>query len=284
MSGFSPQWLALREPADLAARNRQVLTACQRSLSRRGDLVICDMGAGTGASVRAFAGLLPRRQRWQLIDHDAQNLAAAKEALGVWADDTASSGDDVVLRRADRHLEIHTVVHDFARQPACWPTGTDLVTASALLDLTATAWIDIFVEALAEHRLPLLATLTVDGTMIAAPAHPLDEPVFTAFRRHQSRDKGFGPAAGANAASHLERALRKSGYEIESGDSPWIIKRSSPSLLHTMLSGIAAAVLETGDMTSADVERWLRHAVVNIRTLTIGHCDVFAWPSQSPAA
>ncbi len=281
MSGFSPQWLAVREPADLAARSRHVLKACQRAFANHSDLTICDMGAGAGASVRAFAHLLPVRQRWILVDHDTQNLAAAKQALGVWADDVVSTDGATTLRHAGRDLEIQTLVQDFARQPACWPVTTGLVTASALLDLAATAWIDLLVAALLERRLPLLVTLTVDGIMTAAPTHPLDDAVFAAFRRHQSGDKGFGPAAGADAAAHLERALAKAGYAIECGDSPWVIERGSPTLLHTMLSGITAAALETGDVNRGQLEQWLRHSVVNIRTLTIGHRDVFAWPGPS---
>src|SRR5262249_9715547 len=161
------------------------------------------------ASVRAFAGILPSRQSWLLVDHDAANLAAAATQLAKWD--------------APAALEIQTLAHDFTLRPDCWPQGTEVVTASALLDLTSQEWIGGVVEALAWGRLPLLATLTVNGLISVAPAHALDEAVFEAFRVHQETDKGFGPALGGFAAPHLEAALSRAGYRLEAGDSPWII-------------------------------------------------------------
>lgn len=264
MSGFSPEWLALREPADIAARNRRVLASCRLAFLQRTDLTICDMGAGTGASVRAFAAFLPRRQDWVLVDHDYRNLAAATACLSGWTYDGPAE------------IRVRTVQQDFAHSPPCWPDKTGLVTASALLDLSSRPWIDAFVAGLAARGLPLLATLTVDGAMTTDPAHPLDQPVFAAFRKHQRGDKGFGPAAGAEAAIYLEGRLADAGYAIEAGESPWVIDRSSPVLLNALLAGIAGAVRETGELDGTEVDDWLRHRAAYTNTLTIGHRDVFA--------
>lgn len=261
MNGFSPEWLALREPADVAARNRRVLESCRRAFSNYSDLIICDMGAGTGASVRAFADLLPQRQDWILIDHDQRNLSAA--ARNTWPG-------------AGREIRVQVQQQDFAQTPACWPENTGLVTASALLDLSSHAWIDAFVAALAARALPLLATLTVDGAMATAPAHPLDEAVFAAFRKHQASDKGFGPAAGGDAAIYLERRLEDAGYTVEAGESPWAIDRSAPALLNALLTGIAGAARETGELKPIEIDDWLHHSAAHTRTLTIGHRDLFA--------
>lgn len=272
MAGFSPEWLALREPADRAARNPKVLASCARAFEGRDSLVICDMGAGTGASVRAFADLLPKRQDWILVDHDPRNLTGAVAALTAWAD----TRDDRIIYRGERRIGLSTLHQDFAADPAPWPADTGLVTASALLDLPSHAWIDAFVARLAARRLPALITLTVDGVMAADPAHDLDQAVFDAFRRHQGGDKGFGPSAGADAALYLEQSLRNAGYKLESGDSPWIIGSDSPDLLRELLTGIAGAVRETGAVENAALDRWLAHRLAQTGSLTIGHRDVFA--------
>ena len=274
MSGFSPEWLALREPADIAARNPRVLAACRSAFAGRDALVISDMGAGTGASVRALADFLPRRQTWVLIDHDDRNLTAALTALHAWGD--SAEGTDI--HRGEQRITIEALRHDLAKEPAPWPADTGLVTASALLDLPSFSWIDAFVSELKARRLPALVTLTVDGVMSAEPAHKFDQRVFAAFRKHQGGDKGFGPSAGADAALHLERAFIAAGYTVEAGDSPWIIDRGSLRLLTELLTGIAGAARETGNVDTANIDRWLRDRIADTTTLVVGHRDVFARP------
>jgi hypothetical protein len=276
VSGFSPEWLALREPTDTAARHPAVLAACARTFAGHDSLTICDLGAGTGASVRAFADLLPPRQHWTLVDYDARNLDAARAALSAWADDASRQDDALVLKRGARTITVRTRVQDFAADPACWPADTQLVTASALLDLTSETWIARFAAALAAQHLPLLAVLTFDGVITSEPAHALDSAVAAAFRAHQTGDKGFGPAAGPNATDILEDHLENAGYVITAGDSPWQIDRASAEFLRQNLDGIAAATRETG--TVAGIDDWLRDRHTHARRLTIGHRDVFAEP------
>ena len=275
MSGFSPVWLALREPADRAARNRDVLDACAQAFAGLDHLHICDIGAGTGASVRAFADFLPRRQRWTLVDYDAENLAAATAALTAWADTVSHEKDVLTLHRGTRRLEIRTRVHDLARDPAGWPGDVDVVTASAFMDLTSAAWIERFVAKLAAGKIPLLSTLTVDGAFTLEPAHPLDQNVIAGFHAHQAGDKGFGPSVGPAGALLLERALEKAGYTLTTGESPWTLDRADADLMGATLDGMAAAVAETGTVEAAALAQW--HAQgLKAQRLTVGHRDVFA--------
>ena len=275
MRGFSPTWLALREPADSAARNRIVVNACAKHFAGHGQIEVCDLGAGTGSSLRAFADLLPPVQRWTLVDHDARNLTAARAALAAWAGE-ATEGEDFILRRGGKTITVHTRVLDFAQSPACWPQGTQLVTASALFDLASIDWIGRFVAALTVQKTPLLATLTANEMISAAPGHPLDEKVIAAFHRHQTGDKGLGPSAGAKAAALLEDALQKAGCTLTAGDGPWMLTPSE--LLRATTEGMAAAVSETNAVDADELAAWLEHQRTATTQLTIGHRDVFAHP------
>jgi len=274
VSDFSPAWLSLREPADEAARNDAVHEACAKTFASRATLAICDLGAGTGASVRALAPMLPAEQHWTLVDHDANNLGAALTALAAWADTTSPRDGGLTLRHGGKHIDIRTQVHDFAQNPACWPDGTELVTASALIDLVSAAWIERFTLALAVWNIPLLATLTANGKIEGRPPHALDDAVAAAFRAHQTRNKGFGPSAGAEAALLLEAALVNAGYRLTAGESPWILDDSL--LLKATAEGIAGAVSETGMVDTAALADWLQHQSQNTHQLIIGHRDVFA--------
>ncbi|HEY5033165.1 MAG TPA: SAM-dependent methyltransferase, partial [Actinomycetes bacterium] len=55
----STGWLALREPADAAARAADLVERLARQLPATGRRVIHDLGCGTGAMGRWLAPLLP---------------------------------------------------------------------------------------------------------------------------------------------------------------------------------------------------------------------------------
>lgn len=273
MSGFSPDWLALREPADRAARNRDVLAVTALYFAARPRVSVCDLGAGTGSSLRALAEFLPTVQDWTLIDYDPANLAAAREVLTAWADRSESRGGDLHLEKNGKRITARMLQQDFGHA-AQWPEGMDLVTASALFDLVSAAWLERFVAALAQQRTPLLSMLTANGELDTRPQHRFDERIAASFRHHQTRDKGFGASAGADAARLLEEILAETGYRPVGGESPWILLHSP--LLTETAKGIAAAVIETGDVPADVVQEWLSQTSMPGKTLTVGHRDVFA--------
>ncbi len=81
MSAFSAEWLSLREPYDLAARNPDVIEALARAFHDRPAMRVVNLACGTGATVRAVAAHLAMPQHWRLVDNDLGLLARAARPL-----------------------------------------------------------------------------------------------------------------------------------------------------------------------------------------------------------
>ena len=278
MAGFSPEWLALREPVDHAARNPQVLAAVGSHYSGRASVSVLDLGSGAGSNLRASYTALPDRQHWTLVDHDAGLLAHARERLAEWADEAREQGEELVLAKGGKSITVDMRRVDLDRD-LDWVLGwrPDLVTAAALFDLTSRRWIERFVAALASQHLPLYTVLTYDGREDWQPGHPADAGIHLAFTDHQRGDKGFGPAAGPEACEIMAEAFRKTGFAVSMGDSSWLIDDSRAELRAALAEGIAEAVRETGRLEPATVDDWL-HARREARSARIGHQDLWARP------
>lgn len=278
MAGFSPEWLALREPADHAARNPQVLAAVGSYFADKASLSVLDLGCGAGSNLRASYAALPDRQHWTLVDHDAELLAFARERLMDWADEAREQGEELVLAKGDKTITVDTRKVDLNKDLE-WVLGwqPDLVTAAALFDLASKRWIERFVAALASQHLPLYAVLTHDGREEWQPSHPADAGIHAAFTDHQHRDKGFGPAAGPDASEIIAEAFRKSGFAVSSGDSNWLLDTKRRPLQEALAEGIATAVGETGRLDPQAIADWLaaRRAA---GSALIGHQDLWARP------
>ncbi|MFZ4711120.1 MAG: methyltransferase domain-containing protein, partial [Zwartia sp.] len=95
MTGFSAEWLALREPADHRARDQALQnTICEQleivAHAEQRAVRLIDLGCGSGSNLRALATRLPAQQHWTLVDYDPLLLAAARAALIGWADQVVS--------------------------------------------------------------------------------------------------------------------------------------------------------------------------------------------------
>src|SRR5581483_1088206 len=81
----SREWLALREPADAAARAADLVEHLEPP--RTGRWLIHDLGGGSGSMGRWLAPRLPGAQRWVVHDRDANLLSlAAADRPGPAAD------------------------------------------------------------------------------------------------------------------------------------------------------------------------------------------------------
>ncbi|CAM3065585.1 Methyltransferase domain protein [Arthrobacter ulcerisalmonis] len=281
MTGFTADWLALREPADHVARSGSVAAALRAHFAHRAAITVLDLGCGAGSNLRGTYQDLPQHQDWTLVDYDPALLVAARAELTGWADSATPDGDTLLLRKGAAELRVQFVQADLTTDlPSVLAVQPDLVTAAALFDLVSERWLATFTEALSAVRLPLYTVLTYDGLQQWQPPHPLDDTVVAGFNAHQRTDKGFGAAAGPRAVGILASSLRTAGYAISTGASPWQLAASP--LLAELVAGIAASALEVRAVTDAQAAEWeaARHGAA-VGSATIGHLDVLALP---PAA
>lgn len=278
MSAFSPEWLALREPADHRARSPALLAALHSHLRARSSLSIVDLGCGTGSNLRAVAPFLPEEQHWRLVDHDPALLDAARDRIARWADRARSVGRDLAVTSGGRRLTVTFAEVDLARDPAAaLGPRPDLVTAAALFDLTSAAWIQRLAGLVAERGAAFYAALTYNGAESWLPHHQDDAGVLSAFHAHQARDKGFGPAAGPGAAARLAASLEEVGYDVRTAESPWVLAEDESDLVRALAQGIVAAARETGRVPDAALAAW-NEARSRGASCRIGHTDVLAFP------
>lgn len=251
-------WLALREPADAAARSTALVESLLPLLPD-GPLVVHDLGCGTGSMARWLAPLLSEPQRWVLHDRDADLLA-----------------------RVSLPVPHETRLDDITRLDASDLAGADLVTASALLDMMTAAELARFVDRCAAPGCPVLVTLTVVGHVELEPADPLDAEVMAAFNAHQHRDLGAGPLLGPDAADRAVELFSARGREVVVRPSPWTLGPDHAGLLVAWFAGwLRAAVEQRPDLAEAASDygrRRLEQAADGSLSVTVHHEDLLVLP------
>jgi hypothetical protein len=265
---FSAEWLALREPYDLSARNPVVLGAVAAAFRDLTSIAVVDLGCGTGATVRAIGARLPQRQAWRLVDNDLGLLARASE-LG-----------------RPPYVTVMTRPVDLARDlELALAEPLDLITASALLDLVSPEWLDRLIVEAAARRLPVYAALTYDGRIVPAPECPCDSELLAGFNLHQRTDKGFGAALGPAAAAGAADRFEHFGFHVVQARSDWVLGPDDRIIQAALFAGWADLGALTTALSTDRIAAWLakRRALLadGLSSLRIGHVDMFARPIGS---
>jgi SAM-dependent methyltransferase len=284
MTGFSGEWLALREPADHAARDSTLVDALAAALAvhASGDIAVVDLGCGTGSNLRALAPHLGPLQAWTLIDNDPALLGSARTVLAAWADRAEARGSHLLLKKDGRQIRVTFSAADLAAEPAAiLDPAPDLVTAAALFDLVSVGWLGRFAEAVAASGAVFYTALSYDGTEVWHPPHPADAAMQAAFLAHQAGDKGFGAALGPGATAALAEAFGRRGYAVRTAPSPWRLGPDDRSLIAQLKDGKAGAVAETGLVPRDVVTAWAAARHAPDTTALIGHADLLAVPRSA---
>ncbi len=287
MSGFSPDWLAQREPLDAAARDARLahnFAAALAGTPRR----IIDLGAGTGANLRLLAPLIGGDQDWLLIDKDPALLHAQRSEIARWAaqhgwgvSEEATGALELTVGSArwrvrSQLLDLQASLEQLDLQDC------DGVTTTAFLDLVSLDWIDRLCRMLSRSPRPFLATLSVDGQRRWQPEMADDLRLQQAFEHHQMGDKGFGAALGIAAVDELALRLDRLGFTVGTARSDWQMTGGYPALLGQMIDEALAVGCELEPDAASVFAEWAarRHAQVATGrlALTIGHRDLLAFP------
>ena len=268
MSGFTADWLFLREAEDARARD----TALLADLSFSGSKVlrVVDLGAGSGNNLRYLAPRLSGPQHWMLIDDDKDLLAA------------------VVKPKTARALEMQIRKTDLADGLDALPLDDcDLLTASAFFDLVSHDWVMGLATRCADAGIATgLFALNVDGRIAWTPQEPEDDEIVNLFHAHMRSDKGFGPALGPKSGHILAEAFATAGYRVRTGDSAWRLSPAQSRMQYALLAFQQMAARDMAPERTGMIEDWARRRMGHIDKgesgLTIGHCDVLVRRSRGP--
>lgn len=267
MSGFSSKWLSLREPLDLAARNREVEQAFLEKLTGETPQLL-DLASGAGSTVAALKDRLPSDTSWLLTDHDPELIEAASER---WQS------------RLEGELSFRQV--DLAGSLEDLPFGeVDAVSTSAFLDLVSETFLIRLVDCIVNAEKPFLASLTYDGRADFEPSETLDEAMRATLNSDQLLDKGFGPSLGPGAALRAIELFRERGYEVVHGQSDWLAGSSEKDFLDEFLNGWSGLGARKGLDRSA-LDKWKKLRDDQIRSgnlrVRVGHLDFAAFPQKT---
>ncbi|MFC5382661.1 class I SAM-dependent methyltransferase [Aquipuribacter nitratireducens] len=279
--GYDVAWLDLRADADDRARSDALLADLGNALrpgvtaaDPPGDHVL-DLGCGTGAMARwCLDRFGPRATDTvvTLVDPDGRLLEVARSRLAAAPGrvlTTVAAGCD-----------------DLARLLADPPEGrrVDAVVASALLDVVPAASVVHLARAVAGAGVPLLAALTVTGTVRLDPQHPWDEVAAAAVARTARRDG----AAGPGAAGLLVDAATAQGCRAVARSTPWHLDPARDgALVAAWWEGYAAAARHGArtpeertalDVWAADHRSALERGALVVQ---VGHDDVLVLPGHA---
>lgn len=269
----SASWLALREPADAAARAVDLVDEVRRDLPTGRPIVVHDLACGSGSMLRWLAPRLAGPQHWVCYDMDADLLAVAADGQ----QQRAADGSPITV-------EFHQ--RDVTRLAPSECADATLITTSGLLDLLTTEESDRLVTGCVAAQCPALLSLSVSGQVALWPPHPLDTSFADAFNSHQRRTTEQGRLLGPDAPAVVARAFRARGYDVLVCATPWRLGPEARELATAWVTDWLAAACEQRPELTDDAREYARQreddAAAGRLRVFVEHCDLLVRPVTGP--
>ncbi len=266
----SSEWLDLREPADAAARSRDLVEHVRQQLPATGRLVIHDLACGSGSMGRWLAPLLPGRSSGSCTTATRTCWRSPPRTLRA----RPPAGPPSSSRRG---------CSDITRLCPDDLAGATLITASALLDLMTGDELAGLVDLCAAVACPVLLTLSVDRTRRAGTGRSARLVRGRRIRRPPASHDGGRPPARPGCRCGRRRALPPAGGRCRRSAQPLAARRrrrrSGGGVAHRM----ARCRLRAGRPTwppgsDAYARRRLAQARAGQLAVTVDHADLLVLP------
>ncbi len=263
---FAADWLGLREVADHASRDPNLTARLAEWWGAEAASRVVDLGAGAGSNCRYLAPRLGGSQTWQLVDHDPQLLAVARERTATLA---TEQGIPVSTRRADLNTELADCM-----------AGAHLITASALLDLVSARWLETLAVQCQRQGCAVLITISYNGQFSIDPPLADDQWIREQVNAHQRGEKTLGRALGPDALDCAAPLFKAVGFQVWRAPSDWQLSPRDAPLQAALIEGWAEAARQQAPDEADRVDAWLqlRRRQGPARRLRVGHEDFLALP------
>lgn len=282
---FDIDWLNERYPFDVEARDKTLEKKVLDYLSKSTDLVLVDVGAGTGSNCLYFLKQLPQNQTWYLVEQNTELKRATIRRLKDYASyhkyDFERKKDTIQIRTNKRKITVN-IINDSLLNLASLVNlkKVDLVMANAVFDLFSSDQLSKLVTMLTQNRLAFYHTLGYEG-MYFEPTDPFDDVFINRYHEHMERSQDFGKALGKKANEFLMQLFDNQSAKVEKAESVWRIEPVDIKMHYYLLNFMENALgeMDLAPAMQQNFDRWTQRKkdliITGQQRLKITHQDIF---------
>ncbi|MEM6320838.1 MAG: hypothetical protein AAF960_24440 [Bacteroidota bacterium] len=282
---FDRDWLNERYPFDVAARDKSLETKVLSDFRTKENLVLVDVGAGTGSNTLYFVEKLPQSQHWWLIEQNETLRDATfrrfKDFAAYHKYEFSKKKYTITIKTPSKVIKVTILNDSLFNLAQLVPIGkVDLVMANAVFDLFTKTQLENWVAILQDNQLPFYTTLTYQS-MAFQPEDTFDTTFIDLYNQHMERPQELGRAMGKNAANYLVALLQKN-QEVATAESTWHVESEDIKMHYYLLNFMenALAEMDLSVSMSENFERWVQRKKDSImmrqQRLLIRHLDAYS--------